>query len=673
MLTIANLHRAFGGQKIFAGANWFVSERGRVGLVGANGSGKSTLLRLVAGLDQPDEGTITIPKGSTVGYLPQEVLGISDRSVLAEAMDAFAGVLALEQECRDLEHALARCDSEAADYADLMEAYTRARARWDHEGGYDHESQARAVLGGLGFRDSDFSRDVGEFSGGWQMRIALARLLLQRPSLLLLDEPTNHLDLEARNWLETFLAGYPGTVIVVAHDHYFLDVTVDRITEVWRGGLTDYHTTYSRYLVEKQERRRREREAYEEQQREIERIESFINRFRYQASKAALVQSRSKQLEKIDRLPPPDGADTSIHFRFPPCVRSGRIVLELRDAVKRYGELTVYDGLDLSIERGRRVALVGPNGAGKSTLIRMLAGVEPLTAGELHLGYRVSVGYFAQDQTYILDAEKTVLEEITAAAPYDMVPRVRQILGAFLFGGDSVYKRIDVLSGGERNRLALAKLLLQPWNCLLLDEPTNHLDIAAKEVLLEALQHYRGTLVLVAHDRYVLDHLPDEVIEVGAGQAVRYIGNYEDYLRQKAQQELSGAPVAGLPGRRLDATNPDGVTSASTTPAPTRDEAVRQREAAKRSAVAAVRRKREMERLESEIAGREVEFATVSALINELDFYATQPNPQEIFSRYAQLKQEIDGLYGKLERLERKHEEDGDPGIQDSESRVQDP
>jgi ATP-binding cassette, subfamily F, member 3 len=671
MLTIANLHRAFGGQKVFAGANWFVPERGRVGLVGANGSGKSTLLRLVVGLDQPDEGTISVPKGTTVGYLPQEVLGISGRTVLAEAMDAFAGVLALEQECRELEDALGRCDPEGPQYADLMDSYTRARARWDHEGGYDHESQARAVLAGLGFRESDFTRDTGEFSGGWQMRIVLAKLLLQRPSLLLLDEPTNHLDLEARNWLETFLAGYPGTVIVVAHDHYFLDVTVNRITEVSRGGLTDYHTTYSRYIEEKQERQRREREAYEEQQREIERIESFISRFRYQASKAALVQSRIKQLERIDRLPTPDGADRSIHFRFPPCERSGRIVLELHGAVKRYGDLTVYDGLDLSIERGRRVALVGPNGAGKSTLIRLLAGIEPLTAGERQLGYRVSAGYFAQDQTQILDSEKSVLEEITAAAPYDMVPQVRQILGAFLFGGDSVYKRIEVLSGGERNRLALAKLLLQPWNCLLLDEPTNHLDIAAKEVLLEALQHYRGTLVLVAHDRYILDHLPDEIIEVGAGQAVRYIGNYEDYLRQKERQELSAVPAAAVGGRRPETTTLDAIGSAPATSAPTREESVRQREAAKRRAAAALKRKRDMERIENEIAGREAELATVTALINEPDFYTAHANPQEVFSHYAQIKQEIDGLYAKLERMERKQEEEGEAGIQNSEFRIQ--
>jgi len=676
MLTVANLHRAFGEQKVFDGASWFVPEHGRVGLVGANGSGKSTLLRLVAGLDQPDDGTIAVPKGTTVGYLPQEVFGTSGRRVIEEAMEAFADVLALEQECRGLEEELGRRDPGDPDYAELMADYARARARWDHEGSYDHGSQARAVLAGLGFREHDLDRDTGEFSGGWQMRLALAKLLLQKPSLLLLDEPTNHLDIEARTWLEEFLAGYDGTVILVAHDRYFLDVTVNRITEVSRGMLTDYQTTYSRYLVEKEERRQREREAYAEQQREVERIESFISRFRYQASKAALVQSRIKQLEKIERLPPPEGGDSSIHFRFPPCERSGRVVLELRGAVKRYGELSVYEGLDLTIERGRRVALVGPNGAGKSTLIKMLAGVEPLTDGERVAGYKVGIGYFAQDQTQILDPEKTVLDEITAAAPYDMVPQVRQLLGAFLFSGDSVHKPTDVLSGGERNRLALAKLLLQPCNCLLLDEPTNHLDIAAKEVLLEALQNYKGTLVLVAHDRYILDQLPDEILEVGAGSALRYLGNYEDYLRQKARQQAGAEPGVAPPRRRLDATNPNGVTAPVERTEPTRERSAHRYDASRRATAAAARRKREMEKLESEIAEKEVAFAEVTASINEPDFYASHPNPQEVFGRYAALKKEIDGMYARLERMEGKQagteadqpNQSAEPGVRSSQS-----
>jgi len=618
----------------------------------------STLLRLIIGLDQADGGTISVPKGSTIGYLPQEVLGTSGRTIMEEALDAFADVLALEEECRSLEATLSDCKPDDPAYPELMQAYTRARERWDHEGSYDHDSQAQAVLAGLGFRESDFSRDTGEFSGGWQMRLALAKLLLRRPTLMLLDEPTNHLDLEARNWLEQFLADCPSAVILVAHDRYFLDVTVNRIAEVSRGTLTDYHTTYSRYFVEKEERRRCEQEAYAAQQDEIARIESFINRFRYQAPKAALVQSRVKQLEKLERLPPPEGGASSIHFRFPPCVRSGRVALELCDIVKRYGELSVYTGIDLTIERGRRVALVGPNGAGKSTLMRLLAGVEEPTGGVRRVGHNVAVGYFAQDQTHVLDPKRTVLDEITAAAPYDMVPLVRNILGAFLFSGDSVYKPIEVLSGGERNRLALAKLLLQPWNCLLLDEPTNHLDISAKDVLLESLQNYRGTLVLVAHDRYILDQLPDEIIEVGAGQAFSYVGNYEDYLHRKTEEEQTGRQPIAIRSLRSNVMNPDTVVAQQDgAEVPARDRA-RGREAAKRAANAEAKRKREIARIEEEISDKESEFASVTEVINSSEFYDTHPNPQDAFSQYAQLKKDVDALYGKLERLEKKHAEE---------------
>ncbi len=656
MLTITHLHRRFGSQTIFDGASWFVGEHERVGLVGPNGAGKSTLLRLISGLDQPDDGLIILPRGATVGYLPQEVLGVSGRTVIEEALGAFADVLELERECRRLEQALSEHPPDDPEYASILEAYTAVRERWDHEGSYDHESQARAVLSGLGFRESDFHRDAGEFSGGWQMRLALARLLLRTPSLLLLDEPTNHLDLEARNWLEQFLLSYPSSVVLVAHDRYFLDVAVSRITEVSRGRLTDYQTTYSHYLVEREERRLRDAEAYRDQQEEIARIESFISRFRYQASKAALVQSRIKQLEKIERLPPPEGGPPEIHFRFPPCERSGRIVLELAGVTKRYDELTVYENLDLTIERGRRVALVGPNGAGKSTLIRILAGVEPLTSGVRRLGHNVTTGYFAQDQSGVLAPEKSVLEEITEAAPYEMAPQIRQLLAAFLFSGDTVYKKTKVLSGGERNRLALAKLLLQPSNCLLLDEPTNHLDIAAKEVLLEALQSYQGTIVIVAHDRYVLDHLPEEVLEVGSGHATRYLGNYEDYLLQKEAEAGADAGLRYEANRREAAVEePRGGGGEPTGRDRSREEAARQ----KREARQATRREREMAQLEAEIATREDELARVGARINDPEFYQKDPNPQSAFSLYARLKKDVETLYGKLERLERQAEPAG--------------
>lgn len=646
MLTVSNLRKAFGAQVVLAGVNWFVPPGARIALVGANGSGKSTFLRIIAGQMEADGGSISLPKGSRVGYLAQEVYGLRGRSVLAEAMSAFEHLHAMAAECARLEAALAEAAADDPRHDGLMAEYAAARDAWDTQGSYDLESRAEAVLAGLGFSTDDMRRDCSEFSGGWQMRIALAKLLLEAPHLLLLDEPTNHLDLEARDWLEGFLRSYPYTVVLVAHDRYFLDQTVTGITELSRGRITDFSCDYSHYLVEREERVQQQTEAYRLQQEEVERIQGFINRFRYQASKAALVQSRIKQLEKMPRLEPPEGMRT-MHFRFPQPPRSGRMVIELRAAAKAYGSVTVYAGVDLNIERGRKVALVGPNGAGKSTLMRILAGAEPLDSGERRAGSNVSLSYFAQDRGASLDPDKSVLDIVTAAAPMDFVPHVRAFLGAFLFGGDAVFKPARVLSGGERSRLALATLLLHPTNCLLLDEPTNHLDLAAKEVLLEALQAYAGTLVFVAHDRYFLDRLPEEVIEVGHGTAVRYLGNYEDYLHAKEREAQT--PHAGITIQSVVAT--PVVTVAETAPSP------RDREAAKRAAREAAKRARDMAALEAQIAAAEAELSGVGDVINAPDFYMTHPNPQSVFSQYARLKAEIESLYEKLERLERKQGE----------------
>ncbi len=641
MLTIAQLSKRYGGQVLFDRVSWFVPPKSRVGLVGANGSGKSTLLRIIAGQIEPDEGTISIPKEHSVGYLSQEVFGLEGKTVLEQAMTAFADISAIADECRALEHDLATVPPEDPRYPAILERYTEVHAEWDARGAYDLDTQALRVLSGLGFKQSDFERDCSEFSGGWQMRIALATLLLRQPHLLLLDEPTNHLDIEARNWLEEFLHDYPHTVILVAHDRYFLDVVVDRICEVSRAGLTEYRTNYSQYLVEREERIAQQAEAYRIQQEEIERLEAFISRFRYQASKAALVQSRIKQLEKIERLHPPEGF-RSIHFRFPQPGRSGRVVLELRGASKSYGALKVYDGLDLSIERGRKVALVGPNGAGKSTLMRMLAGVTELDAGTRVVGHNVGIGYFAQDQTQVLDPNRSVLDEMSSVTPNELMPKVRGILGAFLFNGDAVEKPTRVLSGGERNRLALAKLLVCPANCLLLDEPTNHLDISAKEVLLEALLEYEGTLVLVAHDRYILDRLPSEVIEVGPDGAHRYPGNYEEYLSFK-ERNIPGAPTASLFAKEPER-GPDKPPAKPQLTVQERDaEKRREREQQKRA-----KRLREVEEL---IAAKEEELSGLSQQINAPGFYETHPQPQSVFGAYANLQKEIDGLYAEMEKL----------------------
>jgi ATP-binding cassette subfamily F protein 3 len=547
MLSLAGVSKRYGSQVVLDEVSWSVPDGARVGLTGPNGAGKSTLLRILAGELESDGGTIALPRGARVGHLPQHILGLGGESVLGHALAAFADLHALQERRADLEHQLATVDPQREEYAAIMDRYLAVCEEWDHRGRYDLESETEAVLHGLGFTDADLARDLAELSGGWQMRAALAQLLLRRPDVLLLDEPTNYLDLEARTWLEEFLAAYPGTLIMVAHDRYFLDVAVDHIAEVLHGKVTDYPMNYSRYLDERETRLEQARIAYETQKEEIERIEAFISRFRYQASKAALVQSRVKQLERLERLPPPDGHERTLKIRLPEAPRGGRVTLALEGARQRYGEREVYGGIDVTIERGTRVALVGPNGAGKTTLLKMLAGVLPLDGGTRTVGYNVRIGYFAQDHAGALDMSRSALGEVMSVATMETAPHVRGLLGAFLFSGDAVEKRVGVLSGGERSRLALAKLLLEPMNCLLLDEPTNHLDLTAKEILLDALLAYRGSIVIVAHDRYILDRLPSQVIEVGHGRAVRYLGNYEDYLRQKAAAEEAAAAAAARP------------------------------------------------------------------------------------------------------------------------------
>ena len=553
MLQLAGVTKRYGSQVVFDDVSWSVPDGARVGLTGPNGAGKSTLLKILAGALEPDDGQVAVPRGAIVGYLPQHIIGITGVSVLDHALAAFAELHEIERRREELEHRLATVDPQHEDYATILERYTAVCEEWEHRGRYDVESETEVVLRGLGFGDADMDRDCGELSGGWQMRVSLAQLLLRRPDVLLLDEPTNYLDLEARNWLEEFLAAYAGTVILVAHDRYFLDVAVDRIAEVLHGRITDYPMNYSRYLTERETRLELAQAAYENQKAEIERIEAFISRFRYQASKAALVQSRVKQLERIERLPPPEGHERELRIRLPEAPRSGRAVLELSGCSKRYGDHVVYDGADVLIERGRRVAIVGPNGAGKTTLLKILADVLPMDAGERRVGHNVRLVYFAQDHAEMLNPTRTLLDEMMSVATAETAPHVRPLLGAFLFTGDAVEKRVGVLSGGERSRLALAKILLEPVNCLLLDEPTNHLDLTAKEVLLQALDAYTGTIVIVAHDRYILDKLPTHVVEVGTGRAVLYHGNYEDYVQQKAraaEEAARRAAEATASGRR---------------------------------------------------------------------------------------------------------------------------
>jgi ATP-binding cassette subfamily F protein 3 len=546
MIQLSSAGKRFGPKLLFENLDWLITPRARVGLVGANGSGKTTLLKVLARLEPLDYGEVTFAKGITSGYLPQDGLALSGRTVLAECMSVFGELLAMEQEMESLMEKMAELDPEGDEYQRVSERLHALDTEFRQRDGYSLEAQAGRVLAGLGFPESDWRCRTEEFSGGWQMRIALAKLLLEKPNLLLLDEPTNHLDLEARNWLEEFLNDYPHAYVLVSHDRFFLDVTVERIVEIWNRRVHFYSGNYEKYLAEKVARRAQLEAAYKNQQERVQQLEVFINRFRYTATKAKQVQSRIKELERMERVEiPPE--ERAIHFRFPQPKPSGRMVAEFKQVAKSYGAKQVFREVSFTIQRGDRVALVGVNGGGKSTLLKLLAGIEPLSGGDYLQGHQVEVDYFAQDQYKALDGEARLLDDLARFAPMALSTQteLRSLLGCFLFSEDEVFKRIGVLSGGERNRYALARMLVRPSNFLLLDEPTNHLDLRAKDVLLQALAAYTGTVVFVSHDRYFIDKLATRVFEIAGGEVNVYPGNYEDYLWRKEGKEFS-LSVSGL-------------------------------------------------------------------------------------------------------------------------------
>jgi ATP-binding cassette subfamily F protein 3 len=542
MLQIKGLGKAFRGEWLFRSLDSQINERDRIGLVGDNGTGKSTLMKMIAGLMPADEGEVIGSRDLTFGYLPQDGLFARGRTLLEEALSVFQSLRILEQEIGQLEHELADMQHSGPEYEKKLERYSLITHKFRLEEGYSIEARAGSVLLGLGFTRNDLDRPCDAFSGGWQMRLALAKLLLQKPSLLLLDEPTNHLDLEARNWLEDFLKAYPYALVLVSHDRYFLDSCTERVMEIRNRSIHFYKGNYTDFLHQREERIAQLKAAYEAQQKEIARIKAFADKFRYKATKAAQVQSRLKDLERMERIEiPPDAKP--IRIRFPEGPRTGRTVIELSGVTAGYGEVSVFEGLHYILEKGERIALVGPNGAGKSTFMKILAGRLPLAEGLRKEGHNVIVSYFSQDQDDLLSSEKTVWDEVYSVAPNHIVPQLRTLLGCFLFSGDEIEKPVSVLSGGERSRLVLCKLLLSPANCLLLDEPTNHLDIRSKDILMDALQQYQGTVVFVSHDRYFLDGLATGVLEIGNCAAVPYLGNYEDYVRKKAEMELKQADV----------------------------------------------------------------------------------------------------------------------------------
>ena len=529
MIQITAAKMRYGDRVLFSGLDWLISPGDRVGVVGANGAGKSTLLKILNGMEHLDSGSIAMQKGIRIGYLPQDGLTLSSRTVFEECLSVFDEAVALEQELEELADKMSALDPAGSAYQAVIDRYEWCSNRYLALDGYTKEAQVGTVLAGLAFPKEDWGRPCEEFSGGWQMRVALAKLLLEKPNLLLLDEPTNHLDLEARNWLEDYLKDYPYAFLVISHDRFFMDTTINKIVHLWNGQAHFYASNYSKFEKLKEDRLARLRAAYGNQQNRIEQLEAFINRFRYQATKAKQVQSRIKELEKIERIEmPPE--EKAVRFRFPQPHASGRVVVELKDAAKSYGETRVFSGVSLHVEKGDRIALVGANGAGKSTLIRLLAGSDPLTAGMRKTGHKVEIDYFAQDQYKELDPEAVLFDDLASRAPQLSDSQIRGLLGCFLFSGDDVFKKVKVLSGGERNRYALAGMLVKPSNFLLMDEPTNHLDLRAKDVLLQALLDFNGTLVFVSHDRYFIDRLATKVFAVGGGKADVYPGNYEDYL-----------------------------------------------------------------------------------------------------------------------------------------------
>ena len=560
MLSLQNAGKRFGPRVLFLEANWLIRSNEKTALVGANGTGKSTLMKVLAGLEQLDYGTLQQTRGMSIGYLPQEGLRLTGRTVFEECLSVFDEIRGMEQEIERLGAQMSELDHAGVEYESAAERFSTLQERFHALNGYALDAQVGTVLTGLGFGKEDWARLTDEFSGGWQMRIALAKLLLAKPNLLLLDEPTNHLDLETRNWLEGYLKSYPFGYILISHDRYFLDETIDRTVEIWNKRLNIYQGNYTKYLKQKDERRAQLEAAYKNQREQIEHLEAFINRFRAQATKAKQVQSRIKELEKIERIEIPE-EEPVIHFKFPQPAPSGRMVVEAEGLSKSYGEKRVLQNVRFTIERGDRVALVGVNGAGKSTLIKLMTGVETPTAGSVRMGHNVVSEYFAQDQYKVLDGEARMLDDMSRAAIKVPESELRSLLGCFLFSGDDVFKPLGVLSGGERNRYALARILVSPSNFLLLDEPTNHLDMRAKDVLLEAIANFSGTVVFVSHDRYFIDRLATRVLEVEGGAVTSFKGNYEDYLRKKellAAGNLSSQFSDSKPGTAANAARPTG-------------------------------------------------------------------------------------------------------------------
>jgi ATP-binding cassette subfamily F protein 3 len=547
MISVEGLKVEFGVTPLFEDVSFVINKKDRIALVGKNGAGKSTMLKILAGLQRPTEGTVAVQRGVTIGYLPQVMVLSDTRTVMEEAERAFEHIFEMQNRLQQMNQELAdRTDYDSKEYHDLIERFTHENERFLMMGGANYKAGIERTLMGLGFSPSDFHRPTSEFSGGWRMRIELAKLLLRHPDVLLLDEPTNHLDIESIQWLENFLKTEPGAVVLVSHDRAFINNVTNRTIEISCGRIYDYRVPYDQFVVLRKERREQQLRAYENQQKEIKDTEEFIERFRYKATKAVQVQSRIKQLEKIVPIEIDEEDTASLHLKFPPAIRSGNYPVICENLKKAYGAHVVFHDVDLTIRRGEKVAFVGKNGEGKSTLVKCIMDEIPYE-GKLTIGHNVQIGYFAQNQAQLLDENLTVFDTIDRVAKGDIRLKIRDILGAFMFGGEASDKKVKVLSGGERSRLAMIRLLLEPVNLLILDEPTNHLDMRSKDVLKDAIREFDGTAIIVSHDREFLDGLVTKVYEFGGGLVKEHIGGIYDFLQKKQIDNLNELQLSSSP------------------------------------------------------------------------------------------------------------------------------
>ncbi|RPI05280.1 MAG: ABC transporter ATP-binding protein [Ignavibacteriae bacterium] len=642
MLSLEHITIQFGERSLFQDVSATVGPRDRIGLVGSNGSGKSTLLKALIGLQQIDTGTINKAHYVTVGYLPQDGVSAAGRTLYGEAETAFEDVLLVQHELDDAHQQLQSLDPSSSDFADTLEVIGELQHKLEDLDAYRMKSKVERILMGLGFSTGDFNRMTEEFSGGWQMRIALAKLLLQEPNVLLLDEPTNHLDIETLQWLEEYLRQYNGAIILVSHDRTFLDNLTSKTFALSRGKFEIYSGNYSFYEKERIVRKQLLVNQLKNQQQQIKQTQEFIERFRYKATKARQVQSRIKQLEKIE-IVEVESEEQEIHFHFPPPQQSGRVVMELKLLGKRYGGLEVFDNLDYQIERGDRIAIVGVNGAGKSTLSRILAGVESFDHGERVIGYNVVPSYFAQDQADELDLTKDVLQTVEESAGKETRTQLRTLLGSFLFHGDDVFKSVSVLSGGEKSRLALAKMLLQPSNFLIMDEPTNHLDMKSKQVLQEALSKYEGTFAIVSHDRAFLDPIVNKVLEVKPGALRTFLGNLSDYIVKKREE------------RDL----PDSKTGPSDEPLPAGVQETWQEQQKRRKSISRDIRhaKKKVEDAETKIHALESQKEEIESMLADPEFYKKGEEAKSVTATYKDVQIHLEQAYAEWSELIRQLDE----------------